>query len=143
MSRHLRSAPGGLALVGLPRLLGTAVALWILPAVIGAVLLQIVDTGSGDMSFRAWAFASALGLSPLFSWAGWLVGLPLVALALRAGWFGWLPAALIGAFAGWLVGQAAGVEAGGPGIFGLVVMVALRALLGRAVPAAFDPGPGR
>lgn len=143
MSRHLRSAQGGLAMVGLPRLLGTAVVLWILPAIIGAVLLQVVDAGAGDTAFRAWAFASALGLSPLFAWAGWLVCLPLVALALRAGWFGWLPAAFIGAFAGWLVGQVAGLESGGPGIFGLVVTVALRAILGFTAPAAFDPGPGR
>lgn len=141
MSRHLRSAPGGLVIVGSLRLVGTAVVLWILPGVIGAILLALIDTGAGGTAFRAWAFASALGLSPMFSWAGWLVALPLVALALHWGWFGWLPAALVGAFSGWLVGFVAGTELAGA--FGMVAVLAMRGLLGFTVPAAFDPGPGR
>lgn len=141
MSRHLRSAPGGLALVGRVRLVLTATVLWLAPGAIGAGLLALADPGAGEGGYRLWQIASTLGISPLFSWAGWLVALPLAALALHRGWFGWLPAALIGAFSGWLVGLFAGAELAGA--FGMVAVLALRGLLGFTVPAAFDPGSDR
>lgn len=141
MSRHLRSAPGGLALVGRVRLVLTATVLWLAPGAVGAALLALADPRNGETGFRLWQIGSALGVSPLFSWAGWLVALPLAALALHRGWFGWLPAALIGAFSGWLVGLYAGADLAGA--FGMITVLALRGLLGFTVPAAFDPGPGR
>jgi glucose-6-phosphate-specific signal transduction histidine kinase len=70
-----------------------------------------------------------LVLSPLFSWIGWLIALPPVWLALRFGWFGWLSAAAIGAAAGGVAGEIAGTALALP--FGLVALVALRAVLGR------------
>lgn len=141
MSRQLRSAPGGLALVGRVRFVLTAAILWLAPGALGAALLALADPGAGETGYRLWQIGSALGVSPLFSWAGWLIALPLAALALHRGWFGWLPAALIGAFSGWLIGLFAGAELAGA--FGMVMLLALRALLGATAPAAFDPGPER
>ncbi|QYZ70785.1 hypothetical protein [Neotabrizicola shimadae] len=138
MSRHLRSAPGGLALVGRVRLVLTATVLWLAPGAVGAALFALADPGAGEGGYRLWQIASALGVSPLFSWAGWLMALPLTALALHVGWFGWLPAALIGAFAGWLIGLYAAADYAGA--FGMVMLLALRAILGATAPAAFDPG---
>lgn len=141
MSRHLRSAPRGLGLVGRVRLVLTASILWLAPGAVGAAILALVDANAGETGYRLWQIGSALGVSPLFAWAGWLVALPLVALALNAGWFGWLPAALIGAFSGWLIGLSAGADHAGA--FGMVAILALRAILGVTASAAFDPGPDR
>lgn len=140
MSRHLRSAPDGLARVGLWRLVGITVLVWLLPMPLG-LLGQVVSFAfSGETALAIYFSGLALVVSPAFSWIGWLIATPLVALALRLGWFGWLVAALIGAFAGWLAGQIAQTDLAGG--FGLVSVVVLRLALGWFIPQAFDPGPG-
>lgn len=141
MSRHLRSAPRGLALVGWPRLLTAGAVLWLAPVTLGVAAQGLAFLLPPEPALMLAVSGMALVASPLFSWTGWLAALPLSALALHLGWFGWMVAALVGAFSGWLAGEAVGTDLGGG--FGLVSVLALRLVLGRLVPAAFDPGPGR
>jgi hypothetical protein len=113
-------------------LLASAAALWlapVLPGLLGLGLFLALGQALGEAALALWAASMALCLSPLFSWIGWLIALPAVALALRAGWFGWAGALAIGAGAGFLAGEAAQSDLGLP--FGLVAILALRALLGR------------
>lgn len=111
------------------------VALWIAPVLVGAVgllMYNVIGKTWADFGLGVWFFANALFWSPLFSWIGWLIALPPVALALRYGWFGWATAALIGAAAGFLAGEAAQSEIALP--FGIIAILALRLVLGRALP---------
>jgi hypothetical protein len=78
-----------------------------------------------------WAISYALLFSPAFSWVGWILALPPVTLALWRGWFGWISAGLIGAGAGALAGALVDTELALP--FGVVGLVALRAVLGRVL----------
>jgi hypothetical protein len=134
--RHLRSAPGGLALVGWPGLLGVVAALWLAPAPLGAAglaLARLLPDGEGALLLLV--AGTALALSPAFSWIGWLIALPVVAALLHRGWFGWLPAAATGATAGMIAAKVVGSEVAAP--FGLVMLVLLRGVLGNVRPAAF------
>ncbi|NUB44071.1 hypothetical protein GEU84_006740 [Fertoebacter nigrum] len=134
--RHLRSVPGGLALVGWPPLLAATGILWLAPAPLGAAglaLARLLPDGGG--TFVLLVVGTALALSPAFSWIGWLIALPVVAALLHRGWFGWLPAAATGATAGMIAAKVVGsdVAAG----FGLVMLILLRGVLGLVRPAAF------
>ena len=130
----LRSAP--LAPVPWWQLLGAMGALWLAPVALGlaglgafAALGRVLQAETG---YALWFGATALALSPAFSWIGWLIALPAVALALSRGWFGWLTAALIGAIAGSVAGAIAETTIALP--FGLLALLALRGVLGRFLP---------
>lgn len=110
-------------------------ALWIAPVMVGAVgllMFGVIGKTWADFGLGVWFLANALFWSPMFSWIGWLIAALPVALALGRGWFGWLPAAVIGAIAGSLAGAAVETEIALP--FGLVAVLVLRAVLGRALP---------
>lgn len=127
-TRPLRPVPAGTVLAAMA-------ALWLAPVALGlAGLLAFWAIGRflGEGGLLLWLGASALTFSPLFSWAGWLAALPAVWAALRAGWFGWASAALIGALAGAIGGALADTDAGLP--FGIAALLALRGVLGRMLP---------
>ncbi|MBD3763532.1 MAG: hypothetical protein IE927_02040 [Rhodobacterales bacterium] len=136
--KHLRSAPGGWTVVGPGGLLLAGATLWLAPVAAGLVLLAVfalVGDWAGVTGLALWAAGMALVLSPVFSWIGWLIALPATALLLRQGWFGWLPAAALGAVAGLLAAEVAQSELAP--WFGLVSVTGLRDLLGLRHPAAF------
>lgn len=114
------------------KLLLAMAALWLAPVLLGLIglmLFLIIGKTWADFGLGVWFTANALVFSPLFSWIGWLIALPPVALALRQGWFGWASAALIGAAAGFVAGQIAQSAIALP--FGVAALLALRAVLGR------------
>lgn len=122
------------------KVVSAAALLWLAPVALGlaGMLLSMAvnrlsDGQSGADALLWLGFLSyALLLSPAFSWIGWLLALPLVALALNRGWFGWGTAAAIGAVAGAIAGAAIDSEIALA--FGIVALLALRALLGRMLP---------
>ena len=122
------------------KLTATVGMLWLAPVTLGLVGLFIFatiskvsdDFESADALLALWFYSYALLLSPLFSWIGWLLALPPVALALKRGWFGWGAAMMIGAAAGALAGAVADTELALP--FGILALLALRAALGRVMP---------
>lgn len=103
------------------------------PFFIGVVLLALflvarsVLTNGPDLVI--WVIAMALILSPLQTVAGMILALPLAAVLIRAGWFGWVPASLLGLSIGGLIGTMIKFEPGAA--FGLCVTLILRAVLGR------------
>jgi hypothetical protein len=116
-------------------LLLSVLVLWIAPigvGLVGLLIFFLISTVSAEFGLLIWFSATALTFSPLFSWIGWLIALPPVALALRLGWFGWVEALLIGAAAGAVAGGLAEIEAALP--FGMGALLVLRAVLGRLLP---------
>lgn len=116
-----------------PLLLAMA-GLWIAPVLVGLfglAMFLLIGKTYGEMGLGIWFFANALTFSPLFSWVGWLIALPMLALALRWGWFGWAPAAGLGALAGAMAGAIADTDIALP--FGIVAVLALRLVLGRVL----------
>lgn len=114
---------------------------WLLPAVLAALALG-VQMLVGSQSFGGgylmlWATSVLVLISPAFSWFGLVLVSPLVAILLDRGWFGWLPALALGVAAGgavgWLLNSALAVS------FGAILLMGLRAALGRLYPAAFRP----
>lgn len=108
---------------------------WIAPVGIGLIVLvsaMAIGRLWADWGLGLWLLANLLVFSPLYSWIGWLIALPLVMLALRWGWFGWGVAGLIGGGSGLLAGALAEAEVALP--FGILALLALRAVLGRMLP---------
>ncbi len=128
---------------------------WLLPVPLGGLMLS---------SFLFWGWLSegldrtlpfgdalanlaqtgmVVALMPMLSWLGLLPLMPMVWLALRLGFGGWVSFALGGIGCGLLadlvlVGYPPAIPLGA----GLASALALRALLGWRRPAAFDPGAG-
>ncbi|MFN4157520.1 MAG: hypothetical protein ACK4GO_03820 [Gemmobacter sp.] len=122
---------------GAGRLLVTAALVWAAPAALGLCLMTgalLLGRLQPDLALPLWAIAAALLFSPLLSWIGWVLALPAVWLLLDRGRFGWLPAALIGLLAGAIAAAITDSELATG--FGLVSLLALRALLPRTAPAA-------
>lgn len=118
-----------------PPLLVSVAALWLAPIAVGLLGLAMYFAFGriwADLGLGVWFVANALTLSPLFSWLGWLIALPMIWAALRHGWFGWASAALIGAAAGAAAGKLADTELALP--FGILAILALRFVLGRLLP---------
>jgi hypothetical protein len=134
----LLSTPDGFPLLGW-RKFGIALLItWLLPAVVAgaALALQwVLGTQSwGDGFLMLWALSVLVLFSPALSWFALLVAVPLVWALMARGWFGWIPALLIGmalgaAFA-FVVGNDAMVT------FGAVLLALLRAVIGRLAPAS-------
>ena len=117
-----------------PVLLASVAALWLAPIAVGRMglgLFFVFGKVWADLGLGVWFVANALTFSPLFSWIGWLIALPMIWLALGRGWFGWAAAALIGAAAGAIAGELAATELALP--FGFAALLALRLLLGRVL----------
>jgi hypothetical protein len=108
---------------------------WLLPMALGLggllLTFSVNRLAGAEAALVPWAISYALLFSPAFSWLGWLLALPPAALALWRGWFGWISAGLIGAGAGALAGALVDTELALP--FGVVGLVALRAVLGRVL----------
>lgn len=118
-----------------PPLLLAVAGLWIAPVLVGVfglAMFMLIGKTYGEMGLGIWFVANALTFSPLFSWVGWLIALPLVALALRGGWFGWATAAALGALAGMAAGALVDSELAPP--FGVAALLVLRLVLGRVLP---------
>ena len=139
----LTSTPLGYALVGWRGLLRASVLVWLAPAVIAALLLALQFLAGtrdiGGLWAMAWAYSVLLLFTPLLSWFLLILAAPFVQALLNRGWFGWLPALLIGMAAGGLVGFMVGSDL--PVSLGALMLLALRLVLGRWHPAAFAPGP--
>ena len=99
----LTSPPDGLALLGWRRVVVTALVFALAPAVVGgAVLLAVwlVETlGLLDVALQTEGIATFALVTPLFTAPIWAIIALATWVLLRQGWFGWLPAALIGALA--------------------------------------------
>ena len=111
---------------------------WLVPLVLSLpvigihqVLFHIVpDAAVPELRMFSYYLATALIISPAFSWIGLLFLVPVVVLLVARGWFGWLSALLAGA----LTGSLATAIMGGPGsvvglIFGAGAGIILRAAL--------------
>lgn len=104
----------------------------VLPAALGAIVF-------GANKFAAWigqdldgnrAISGGLLLmvSPLLGLAAMILALPLSSALIRAGLFGWLPAALVGAALGGFLAALIGYGTALP--FGIAVMLMMRAIFG-------------
>ncbi len=117
-------------------LLAAAVAALLLPSALGLLLLGLFHLFGQQMPHRAGLFlfgpAMALTLSPLLSFAGMMLAVPLSSILIRAGWFGWLPAAVTGLGVGAVMGALFDLEIAAP--FGLCAVLILRTVLGRLRP---------
>jgi hypothetical protein len=118
-------------------LLGIVGALWIAPlpvGVAGMAMSGLSEQLNEDIATFVGFLALILVFSPLFSWVGWLIALPMVGLALARGRFGWLSAAAIGALAGAVAAVLVDLVAVLVLPFGTLALLALRAVLGRLRP---------
>ncbi|WP_050523241.1 hypothetical protein [Pseudorhodobacter wandonensis] len=113
-------------------LFGSIAFAWGAPCVLGWILAALLIAGKGlvpaEIQLPLYGLVYLLVFSPLFSWVGWLLALPLVWLLLRDGWFGWLSAGLVGLVAGAVAGGLIGSPVALP--FGGMAVLALRAILG-------------
>jgi hypothetical protein len=99
----LVSPPDGLSLLGWRRVALTALVFSLAPALVGGAALLVallVETlGLANFALQTEGMATFALVTPLFTAPIWSI----IALAtwslLRQGWFGWLPAALMGALA--------------------------------------------
>ena len=106
-------------------------AAWLAPLALGLLMIvfhMLVSTalaGTGAPMFRmaSYFLATALTISPAFTWIGLSLSVPIVLGLLMRGWFGWLPAILAGAASG-------------------TMATALMGGLGSAIGPAFGAGAG-
>ncbi len=127
----LRSVPAG----GLPirDTLAAGIGAVLIPSLLGLVLLGVFKAFGqaigGDGALALWGGSMMLLLSPLLTGAGMILAMPLTAILLREGWFGWLPALALGLAIGGVAGVVAELPVAAP--FGGAVLIIMRALLGR------------
>lgn len=135
----LFSAPNGYGAFGLRRLLLALVLAWIAPSIIAAALLAqyLANTPAmGAPGLMVWAMSVLLLMSPVLSWLGLLLAAPFVAALMDRGWFGWIPALCLGLICGGLIAFLMDTTVALS--FGAAQIAALRAVLGRMQPAAFE-----
>ena len=137
----LYSSPNGYDALGFRRLLLALIMAWLLPSVIATIALavqKLANTAAlGDPGLMAWALSVLLLMSPALSWLGLLLAAPFVAVLMDRGWFGWIPALALGLLCGALIAYL--MQNTIAITFGAAQIAALRAILGRMRPAAFDP----
>lgn len=134
-----KSNPEGYDKIGFLGLLKVLLYVWLLPAVMAAVALglqKLLNTPAmGDRGLMVWAGSILVLLSPALSWLGLVLAAPIAVMAMDRGWFGWIPAALIGMISGgvvaYLMREPLAI------FYGAVMVVALRFGLGWRYPAAF------
>lgn len=130
----LRSAPQKPVPKGL--LFSSMAAIWGAPCVLGWMLAAVVLMGKtilpAEVQLGLYGLVYLLIFSPVFSWIGWLLALPLIWFLLRDGWFGWVSAGAVGLVCGAVAGSLIGTSAALP--FGFLALLALRAALGWKLP---------
>lgn len=136
----LYSRPDGYDLLRFRGLLAGLVLVWLLPSAVALMALAVQylanTTASGELGLMVWATSILLLASPLLSWLGLVLAAPFVAMLMDRGWFGWIPATLLGLLCGGVVAYL--MENTLALSFGAMLLVALRAVLGRLYPAAFE-----
>ncbi len=106
------------------RRFGVALAIaWLAPALLAAVALllqRLLQTPMWGSGFAAlWSLSLMLLLSPMTSWFALLPAAPIVAILMDRGWFGWMPAIVLGAG----TGAGLGLLIGSPLLIGLGVAI--------------------
>ena len=89
----------------------------------------------GEAWLLVWALAALLLLSPAFTWFGFLLADPLVAVVMDRGWFGWLPALALASAIGVSLVMILDTPLALP--FGVTLAAILRATTARLAPQAF------
>lgn len=138
----IRSRADGFRHVGLRRLAVAAVMACVLPSILGGMLLVVLHMAAlapdGSAVWpRLQMLATLATLSPLLGWPALAIALPAAALLLSRGWFGWLPALLLGAVTGAAMGPLTDITVSLP--LGLVNIALLRAALSRLAPGGIAP----
>lgn len=134
----LLSTPNGFSLLGWRKFGLAALITWLLPAVLAGIALVLQwllgSRDWGDGFLMLWVMTVLLLYSPALSWFALVVSVPLVWALMQRGWFGWIPALLIGMALGaalaFIVGNDALVT------FGAAQIALLRAVVGRLCPPA-------
>lgn len=138
----LFSTPEGYGLLRFRGLLIALLTTWLLPSVLALLALgaqKLLNSPSwGDGFLLLWATSYLLLMSPALSWLGLMLAAPLVAILMDRGWFGWIPALLLGLLCGGVTAYLMGHELAIS--FGAFLLLAMRAILGRLCPAAFATG---
>lgn len=148
----LASARGGQRLLGWRDWLAALLVVWIAPALLGAGLVglgmlfggpefrEAADAGASQALIVLFLLGYVLLFSPVLSWIGLLIALPLVWMLLRFGLAGWLNMASMGAIAGLLAaGAVQGFHPLLPMVFGTLAALGFRAMLRARKPQAFTP----
>lgn len=136
----LYSRPEGYEFMRFRGLLIGLLIVWLLPSAVALVALAVQyladTTAMGELGLMVWAASVLLLVSPILSWLGLVLAAPFVAMLMDRGWFGWIPATLLGMACGgvvaYLMDNALGLS------FGAALLVSFRAIAGRLYPAAFD-----
>ena len=135
----LRSAPRGHAIAGWGAVAIAFAAAWVAPVLPGALMLGLAPRLlSGDLALAAMAIGTAFVFSPLYSWIGLVIALPMVVGLMSQGRFGWAMALAAGLAAGVLATPLVGGL--GPLVapmMGAAMLSVLHAVLRAARPAAF------
>ncbi|MGV8950368.1 MAG: hypothetical protein ACOH2M_04635 [Cypionkella sp.] len=135
----LFSAPDGFSMLGWLGYLKAALIAWLAPALLAAVALAL-QWGLGTQNWgngwlMLWTFSVLMLFSPALSWAALVLAAPLVAVLMNRGWFGYIPALVIGMGLGAALGYVIGNEA--IVTFAAALLALLRAAAARIRPAAF------
>ena len=119
----LYSRPEGYEFMRFRGLLTGLVIVWLLPSVVALVALTVqylADTPArGELGLMTWAASVLLLASPLLSWLALVLAAPFVAMLMDRGWFGWMPAIVLGAG----TGAGLGLLIGSPLLIGLGVAI--------------------
>lgn len=136
----LRSAPNGYERLGFRGLALSVLVTWLAPSVVAVLALgvqKLLGTPSwGDRYLLLWASTYLMILSPILSWLGLILAAPIVAAMMDRGWFGWIPALVLGVAAGCviavLMGHAVAIS------FGAMLLIMLRGMIGWLKPEALQ-----
>lgn len=117
-------------------LLYAAVAALVIPAALGAAMLAVFNVAgnvfSEEFALSLWIGGTVLLLSPFLAVSGMILAVPVASYLIRLGWFGWIPAGLVGLAIGALLSGILEYSLAAP--FGLASLLILRAVLGRLRP---------
>jgi hypothetical protein len=140
----LLSTPDGFRLLGWRKLAVALLTTWLLPSLVAALALGLQwlmgSQSWGDGFLMFWALSVLVLFSPVLSWFALLVAIPLVMVMMNRGWFGWIPALMLGMIFGAALAFFVGNEA--MVTFGAAQMAILRGLLARTCRKAFSAPEG-
>lgn len=132
----LLSPPDGFTQLGWRKYALSVLLTWLLPAVVAGFALGVqwtLGTQSwGDGYLILWTLSVLALLSPLLSWFALGLATPLIHVLMQRGWFGWIPALLLGMALGaglaFFIGNEAIIS------FGAAQMAILRGFIARFTP---------